>query len=154
MARREVPWLAVVAIALLGVAAGTLWQLREPDRPEGSAPPRRAGVTFTNAALTAEECAKRIDCIGPKHAAAAGPPCRKAIENLAAYAPRWAQAGTDRLFRDQLWLEQARGTITFLGHDAEFQNAAGIWQPVAYECDYDPATQSVLEARVKGAAGR
>ena len=47
------------------------------------------------------------------------------------------------------WLQQTRGTVTLAGDRAEFRNAAGAYLPVAYGCDFDPATLAVIEARVR-----
>ena len=146
---------AATACGVLVVLAAA-WFVSGNARDPASVPSSSGAITVPGGSklLSAQECAKSLVCTAPKFMKEAGAPCRKAIEDLAAYAPRWEQASTDRMFRDYAWLDAAKGTITYQGNEAQFQNAGGVWQPVAYECDYDPATKQVIEARAKGAAGR
>ncbi|MEP6872703.1 MAG: hypothetical protein ABI939_12760 [Anaerolineaceae bacterium] len=55
----------------------------------------------------------------------------------------------ERKFAHFRWLDQSRGTITYVGNKAEFQNGFGAYGPVIYECDFDPATDKVLALRVR-----
>jgi len=50
------------------------------------------------------------------------------------------------------WLDKCAGTLTYAGDSVEFQTPLGAYQRVSYECDFDPATNKVLDVRAR--AGR
>ncbi len=140
MAGRSWPlWLGVGATALIGAtawwAAGT----------GGSAP-----APVTRAAIPAEQdCSRYLRCAAQKAVREASLHCRLPIEQLAAFSAQWTEPGADSIFHDYNWLDERKGTITYLGNKVHFQNAGGAKMPVAYECDFDPATSQVLDARAR-----
>jgi hypothetical protein len=92
-------------------------------------------------------CSKVLGCAAGLAIEDASKQCQPQIEQLAAFAPRWTLRPGESIFIDFIWLQAEKGTITFLGKNAEFQDAAGRFGPVAYECDYDPGERQVLNVR-------
>ena len=127
-------WVIVGVVA--GIVAGAWYVLRDdrvavaPVQPVSSLP-----------------CEADAACVGRRHVAAAAIACRAAIEDLAGYRVRWAGAAPG--FSRFAWRDRDRGVISFVGDEAEFENASGAFQPVTYECDFDPAAGRSLEARVR-----
>ena len=97
-----------------------------------------------------EEIACRFDlqCWGDKHSLRAERPCQLAIENLALYDYEWTDGWLGAKFDRFAWKEREAGTIAYRGSEIKFQNAFGAWRRSSYWCDYDPNTQTVLDARV------
>ena len=151
-ARRVRPSVALACLVLLlGVPLAWLLQPASPD----AGAVRRAGPTGTvrtPAAPAEVPLASGCDarCVVAKVIVPATTACAAAVEALAGFGVRWHGAGATAPKFDQFtWLQQARGTVTLAGDRAEFRNAAGTYLPVAYGCDFDPATLAVLEARVR-----
>lgn len=96
-----------------------------------------------------QDCRKYLRCAALTVMRSASQLCKEPIEQLAAYSPEWLEPAADSIFHDYMWLDAAKGTITFSGNKARFQNAGGARMPVAYECDFDPATGQVLDARAR-----
>ena len=97
-----------------------------------------------------EEIACRFDlqCWGDKHNLRAARPCQLAIENLALYDYEWTDGWLGAKFARFAWKDREAGTIAHRGSEIKFQNAFGAWRRSSYWCDYDPNTQTVLDARV------
>ena len=151
-ARRVRPSVALACLVmLLGVPLAWLLQPASPDA--GAVP--RAGPTETvrtPAAPADVPLASGCDarCVVAKVIVPATTACAAAVEELAGFGVRWRDAGAAAPKFDRFtWLQQARGTVTLAGDRAEFRNAAGAYLPVAYGCDFDPATLAVIEARVR-----
>lgn len=47
------------------------------------------------------------------------------------------------------WKNQGKGVMTFIGDEIQLQNGFGAWQNYAYECDYDPSSEQVLDVRAR-----
>ncbi len=137
---------AVLAGAAVLGAVG-LYLTAAPDTPRISS---TAGTNVPRV-TAATDCSKVLSCVAPKFQREASDSCRAPIEELATFAPRWKQLPGDTIFDGYEWLVVAQGSIRYFGHRAEFGNAGGVFSPVAYECDFDPATRRVIDVRVKGA---
>ena len=133
-------WLA--GGAMVACAAAALWFLGGRDH--------LAVVDAARpAASHAAPCESDAQCVGGRHAAAAAAACKAGIEDLASNGVRWSDpAVPGPRFSRSRWLDQPRGTLTFAGDQAAFETASGAWQPVSYECDFDPAPGKLLQARV------
>ncbi|HSI52372.1 MAG TPA: hypothetical protein VK981_00300 [Ramlibacter sp.] len=139
----------VVGATVLLVIAGWWWAV-----VPGPPPSESRGTPQTATDKPAQlPCAKVLGCAAGLAIEDAGKQCRPQIEELAAFAPRWTNRANESIFVDHMWLQQDKGTLTFMGKHAQFQDAGGRFAPVAYECDYDPATRQVLAVRAKAAAG-
>jgi hypothetical protein len=144
---------AALAVAALAVGVALAWLLR-PGLPANS-PTRPAGaVAAVNAAgmrpATAIDTGCDARCTVAKVIVPAAAACAASVEDLAGFGVRWLDAdSTTARFDRVAWLEAARGTVTLGGGRAEFRNAAGAYLPVDYDCDFDPATLAVLEARAR-----
>ncbi len=74
--------------------------------------------------------------------------CTQSIEALAAFGVHWLTESDSRFPRSE-WLQRDAGTITLSGAEAEFVTGAGSHVSVEYECDIDPGSRAVLEARAR-----
>ena len=110
----------------------------------------------TKGELTEEEqtlladvaCRADLQCWGDKHSLRATRPCQLAIEKLALYDYEWTDGWLGVKFDSFAWKDREAGTLAYRGSEITFQNAFGAWQRASYWCDYDPNTQTVLDARV------
>lgn len=83
-----------------------------------------------------QSCAKDdLQCIGNKGVVAAGIYCKDAIERLAEYSVKWTDGTFETKFSRFRWNDKDKGTVTYLGDKAEFQNGFGAYDQVHYECD-------------------
>jgi hypothetical protein len=139
---------AVAAGVALLLGAAAWWGAGPAVRPDAN--PVSGAASPPPAA--AQPCHLVLNCAAAQALQSASEACRPAIEQLAVFAPRWTQGATQPIFTDYAWLDRGRGTITYFGNRAEFQDAGGAFAAVAYECDFDPAARQVLDARVRGAA--
>ena len=156
-------WAALLgACGLLAAVAVAVWLGPTPTDLPGLAPPVVADGQ-------AAGCGMELACLGPALIRTARAPCTQAIEQLAAYGARWRQtrevdpaaavgaAGSgwvgDSRFAQLGWLDREQGTVTLSGSAVEFETGAGRSLPVRYECDFDPAAQTVLGARVQPLPG-
>ncbi len=88
--------------------------------------------------------------VGSRHVGAAATACKADIEDLAGHRVRWSdETSAVPRFARFAWRDRAQGTITFIGDQAEFENGAGSFQPVTYECDFDPAGGKARAVRVR-----
>jgi hypothetical protein len=141
--------LVLLAAAMVGATGGAAWYFSgEPASPAPlvKAPPA--------AEAGAQDCNKYIRCRALQVMRDASAGCKEPIGQLAAFNAQWQEPGADSIFSDYVWLDQNRGTITFSGNKVQFQNASGANMPVAYECDFDPGTGMVLDARARVGAAR
>ena len=142
---------AAGTVALLAIA-GWWWAGTQTAPGEGGAGPSIGTAQPVDGKPSNLPCSKVLGCVAGRAIDDAGKQCRPQIEQLAVFAPRWTNKPGDSIFVDYLWLQQDKGTLTFQGRHAEFQDAGGRFGPVAYECDYDPATRTVLNVRVTTAS--
>ena len=74
--------------------------------------------------------------------------CPPQIQRLAAYSYRW----TDGLLGSKFSATRPTtnpNVVTYLGDTLEFQMETGAWFPVVYECDYNFASEQVVDARAR-----
>ena len=141
--------MVAVAVGALVLISPVAWWAVAPTAAPDRATPPTASVQPQAASLP---CHQVLNCAAAQAMQAASEACRPAIEQLAAFAPRWTQGAGQPIFSDYAWLDRAQGKITYFGNRAEFQNAGGAFATVAYECDFDPAARKVLDARAQGVA--
>lgn len=91
------------------------------------------------------KCKSDLQCWGDKNIFAAGAYCKNDIEKLAKFSARWSD-GVLKFSRSR-WLNKEQATLTFIGDKIEFQNGFGAYQNHIYECDFDPASNTVLDVR-------
>ena len=72
-------------------------------------------------------------------------PCQRAIENLARYDLRWHWG---RPFDRWNKYQRQDGVMSLAGDNADAQNGFGGWLRVNYECEFDPATNKVIDVRM------
>jgi hypothetical protein len=140
--------MAAVAAGAVVLAAASWWAAAPTAPPQDADRPAASGQPL----VAAEPCRQVLNCAAAQAMQAASEACRPAIEQLAVFAPRWTQGAAQPIFTEYAWLDRQRGTITYFGNRAEFQDAGGGFAAVAYECDFDPVARSALDARVRGAA--
>lgn len=91
-------------------------------------------------------CAQDLQCWGDRHRVTASLHCEPHVERLAAYSHEWTDRWS-RLSRFRWGAE--RPALTYIGDQIKFQNGFGAWQHHVYECDYDPATETVIAVRAQ-----
>ncbi len=100
-----------------------------------------------SAAKKEAECAQNLQCYGSKNVSTASVYCKDYIGRLAKYSMRWTDGTFESKFSRFKWLNKEKGTMTFVGDKAEFQNGFGAYQAFIYECDIDPSTHGVIDVR-------
>ncbi len=112
----------------------------------------------TEAELAAHEeaeCRSDLRCWGEKHLSSAHVYCRRPIERLARGDVEWDTGLLTDRFDRFMWPQEEgypEGAIRYIGDRAKFQNGFGAWLNVIYLCDFDPATDTVLN--VEAGEGR
>jgi hypothetical protein len=155
-AKRKNPILQVVLA--LGCVALLIGALRNHDRgDEVAATAELDTATVISASagpdrVSDEECRKDIDCWTTRHELAASDVCADAIEAQAQYQVEWQDGLSSGKFSGARWAARDMGHLMFVGESVKFQNGVGAWQTMAYQCDYDPGADKVLEVRVKPAS--
>lgn len=94
-------------------------------------------------------CRKELSCWAEEKTVTASVACKGPVERLAKYTARWTDGTFDLKFSHYRWKDQTKGTVTYIGDKIEFQNGFGAYQKHIYECDFDPATDAVLEVRAR-----
>lgn len=89
-------------------------------------------------------CKADLQCWGDRNSIAASFKCDDKIEKLAKYSFKWTDGLLGVKFSNFKWKNTQMGQITYIGDSIQFQNGMGAWQNYSYQCDYDPATESVL----------
>ena len=138
-----------VRAEMLGFAEAT-WGGMLTGKIELPADVRTKGELTEEEKAQSEEIACRFDlqCWGDRHSLRSARPCQLAIENLALYDYEWTDGWLGAKFDRFAWKDREAGTIAYRGSEIKFQNAFGAWRRSSYWCDYDPNTQTVLDARV------
>lgn len=148
------PWRrAALVTAALSLGVALAWSLRSGEPDAGAARPAmvrapRSVAAPAPPAVSDARCDAR--CAAAKVIVAASSACAASVEELAGFGVRWLGADPGGQKFDRFaWLDAARGTLTLGGGQAEFRNAGGAYLPVDYECDFDPATLTALQARAR-----
>lgn len=131
--KRKQQWIAVGALAAAGLFA--MWY----TSPGGGGP---------SATERAADCRKDIQCWGDEYVNEAGVYCQSQIETQGRFGHRWTDGIAEPKISRFRWLDQAAGTLTYIGDKIEFQNGFGAWENYVYECDFDPSDNTVLAVRV------
>ncbi len=104
------------------------------------------------ASFALSRCRQSAACWGDEHMVMAASVCAPVVERLAQYGHEWTDGFLGFKFSHYRWSDKDRGVVTYIGDKIRFQNSFGVWQNYAYECDYDPSTESVED--VRAAPGR
>lgn len=139
------------AAVCVGVALAWVWRSAPPE-PLATPIPQPSVRMFGSPAprVGADDRECDANCAVATVIVPATKACTAAVEELAGFGARWADADASASRFDRIsWLQKTRGTVTLAGGHAEFRNAAGAYTPVEYDCDFDPATLAVLEARAR-----
>jgi len=94
------------------------------------------------------KCRADLQCWGDKNAGAASRKCRELVEKHAKYQFEWTDGALESKFPLFAWKDESRRTLSYFGDRIKFQNGFGAWQFMKYQCDYDPATETVLGVSV------
>jgi hypothetical protein len=78
----------------------------------------------------------------------AAEPCAQAIEKQALYDFKWSHYADSLRFTSFNKYQRADGTVELSGDAAEMQNGIGNWVRVYYQCNYNPATNQVINVTV------
>lgn len=97
----------------------------------------------------AAECRQSLQCWGDKNSLAASMKCDQEIERLAKNSFKWTDKTLESKFSHHRWLDKDAGTLTYIGDKIQYQNGFGAWVNHIYECDFDPATKTVLGVRAE-----
>lgn len=97
-------------------------------------------------------CRDDLKCWAEQYITEASVYCARDIERLGAYSSRWTAGTFEQKFSRYSWLDKDKGTLTYMGDSIEFQNGFGAYQAHVYACDFDPASNQVLD--VRASAGR
>lgn len=96
-----------------------------------------------------KRCKADLQCWGDKHSIEATFACDDIIPRFAKFSYEWTDRWYEPKFSHFRWSDKANSTVTFIGDKIRFQNGFGAWQDMIYECDYDPSTKAILDARVR-----
>ncbi len=123
-----------------------------PNAPQASLPPPKALPPPPKPQLAPAQdseliCRHDLQCWGDKHSGSAGVYCKSDVEALAKYTSRWTDGWLEPKFSRFRWKNESTGSVTYIGDKIEFQNGFGAWQTHVYECDFDPLTKTVIDAR-------
>jgi len=144
---------------IFGIVAGSLLLMflfaklannnRESDQ-QTAAPPKQEQKTEqpTQPKISDAECMKDIQCWSERTLYDASLPCVRAIERMPNFSHRWTDGFLEPKFSRIRWIDQSTGKITFIGDKIEVQNQFGAYQGFIYECDFDPTSKKVLDARL------
>jgi hypothetical protein len=94
-------------------------------------------------------CPTDLQCWGDKHSLRASFACDDVVERQATWSAEWTDGSLELKFSHFRWADREAGVLTFLGDRIRFQNGFGAWQNMAYECDWDPMSETVLAVRVR-----
>ncbi|MEQ1766787.1 MAG: hypothetical protein ABL859_05100, partial [Methylotenera sp.] len=92
-------------------------------------------------------CKAELQCWAEKNIASGDAYCQSNVEKLGQYSSRWTDGMLELKFSRFRWLNKENSTLTYIGDKIELQNGYGAYQPHIYECDFDPATNSVIDVR-------
>lgn len=115
----------------------------------GSSSDSGSATEQTKTEVSDADCRKDLQCWGDRQSMAGSGVCKDAVEKLAKYSARWVDGTLEMKFDRFRWKNQQTGEITLVGDKVEFQNGFGAYQRHIYECDYNPDTKSVTDARAE-----
>lgn len=124
----------------LGIAIAVIWWLASGDSSSSSENKKQVDLAA---------CKAELQCWGDRNISGAGVYCKDHVERLAKYSARWTDGTFETKFSRFRWLDQSKGTLTYIGDKIEFQNGFGAHQAHIYECDYNPETNVVSDVRAR-----
>ncbi|WP_259215720.1 zinc ribbon domain-containing protein [Shewanella baltica] len=122
------------------------YQMFINDKPQPTT--NSSSTVSTKSDNTDAECLKTLQCWGEKHAISAGAYCQRPIEKLAKYSFEWLDGAFTPRFSYYRWKDQSQGLVTYIGDKIKLQNGFGAWSNYTYECDFNPATNTVIDVRI------
>jgi hypothetical protein len=134
VSERKFTWKDLLTLVVLGLG---LWWWFAPATPE--APEDKMAREVQE-----KLCRSDLDCWASKWQSRAGLDCRRPIELLAKNNFQWTDGFSEPKLPRAQWLSKDGGTLRFYGSAIKFQNGFGAWIIHTYECDYDPASRTVL----------
>jgi len=75
--------------------------------------------------------------------------CTGPVERLAKNNFEWTDRWFEPKFTQYRWKDKKRGIVTHIGDKIKYQNGFGAWVYHIYECDFDAATNTVLDVRAR-----
>ena len=121
----------------------------EPKTEDKAKAVQKADEDKALAAQKDAQCKGDLQCWGDHATVGAGVYCRDAIERLAKYSSKWTDGTFEPKFSHFRWLNKEKGTLTMIGDKIQFQNGFGAYQNHVYYCDYDPASNKILNVRAE-----
>jgi hypothetical protein len=109
----------------------------------------KADATLVVADAKEEACRLDLSCWGEKAATVATIRCPALVVRMAKHDSEWTDGWLETKFSRYRWADKKAGVVTVIGDKVKFQNGFGAWTPMIYECDVDPATETVLDLRVR-----
>lgn len=137
----------VLAVIIFGIS-----MCSSNDESSTSSDTSAPAKTPEKIAAEAAACKKDLSCWGEKHSISAAVYCDDHVEKLAKYDHEWTDGLLELKFSHYRWKNIDKGIVTYIGDKIKFQNGFGAWQNQVYECDFDPATEAILD--VSAAPGR
>lgn len=91
-------------------------------------------------------CTKDIRCLAEKHEKEAFIQCSMAIERAATYDFEWVSGWSEKRFSRTLWADDGK-SILYRGDAVKFQSENGAWHRHRYECEFDPASEKMVNLK-------
>ncbi|MEX1197822.1 MAG: hypothetical protein WEB57_08195 [Pseudohongiellaceae bacterium] len=95
------------------------------------------------------DCSLDLACWAGEHKVAAEVYCQDAIERLARYDYEWTDGFLGSKLSRIAWADQDAGVIRYFGDQVRFSNGFGASQNMIYSCDFDPASETVVNAQAQ-----
>ncbi len=128
---------------LIGIGALVVLVFLAAQCSSDSKPPQEA----KKPEIADAACKLDLQCWGDKNSVGASVYCKSYVEKLAKYSVRWTDGTFETKFSRFRWLNKEKAILTFVGDKIEFQNGFGAYQAHIYECDFDPASKTILDVR-------
>jgi hypothetical protein len=96
-----------------------------------------------------ERCKTDLQCWGEKAWIRGGSRCSDLIERMAKHDFEWTDGVFETKFSHFRWRDVEAGIVTIIGDKIKMQNGFGAWTHMTYECDFNPATETVSDVRVR-----
>lgn len=93
-------------------------------------------------------CKADLQCWGDKAAIENSYDCTRFVERMAKHDFEWADGMLEPKFSHYRWKNKKTGIVTIIGDKIKMQNGFGAWTHMTYECDVDPATETLIDVRV------
>lgn len=143
-------WLSALVFLVVAVSVGPEIEpsATSADGQEDHPPEKTAEEKAEEKAKEKAACREDLQCWGEEHMFMAGSYCQPLIEDRAKYSAKWTDSWAEPKISHFRWRDKEDGLVTFIGDKVQFQNGYGAWQPMTYECDYDPSAEQVRAVRL------